>query len=1527
MRRRRDRKAAAAPISAAVALALLSSSALSAGSEGIDRPAPPPAAEQPAPPSTPQPQTAPDVFALTGVETAVERDQPEICAVFSKIPDPEQPVSGPTGGLIGLTAEEGEAAPVNLTRRGRSLCLGGLEHARRYRLTFSGDLRAVDGRMLGSGVDRTVETAERRPSLAFRDAGFLLSRVGDGRADGDLALRSINVATATVRLLRLTNVEGVERAYFEAGDPALVDRLAKDAKEVWSGAIALGPLRNRALTTPLPLTAVAGKLEPGVYVAAAEAEGERTRQWFIVSDLAVNTVTGDDGLLVFARSRASAEPMEGVTLKIANRDRSEAAVTRTGPDGLARIDSAQLAGAGERTPQVLLARRGADVAVVELSGPRNALGVEADENPFQRSRLDAFIGLDRPVYAPGDTLNAVALLRDTDGREAAGEKLIAELRRPDGAPAARLPLTDDAAAAGGGYAFSLRLPGAAQSGDWRLSLHEEADGEEVGAATLRVSDARPLGLTLALDAAVDFPGEREAAPPDARPAPDARPTVRLNLHVAAANGRPVAGMSGQVYVAARRPQTDLPQFPGYVFSQDLPPGERKLLGSFTADAQGRATLQLPLPDGLPFRSAFDARIEAEAQVAGAPAARAEILLPYRPRPVAVGLRPRFEGPGAPDGATVAFDVVAVDGASGRPVEVKGLTYELVREETAFEWFDNQGRWDYRQAVRDRVTAGGALDVGTGGPAVISEPVGAGRYRLEARDPATGAVASHRFAAGWWMSPQAGARPDRVEVTAIRPGARAEGKAWVFVRPPYAGEVLILVADQRVRRAETRAIGPDGAFIEIPADYGARGGAHVAAVAFAAPDPAYRGPPRRAAGSAWLPSLDGPHRLTTTLEAVPATDSAPAQIKLRALNSRKEGGAAEPIHAVAALLPADAAENAFGDPVRRFFGEQPLGVSVRDIYGKLISPPDRKAEREESAARPVVAVKPGALWLSDILHLNADGETVVTVVPPPGTPAGAYRVTVLTWDATAMGRAETTLTLPTGAPPVPGPTRPFVSAPTGWRRDRVIDIPANGDAPRPDFPAGPALLLTEAAALPDLDLGEAAGKQINPLPPLGAQAAAARLIGLASLRLPGFERDRAAAAALDELLAMQRPDGAFSAWSPTGAADPWLTAYALDALNRRRRSDGDAPDPAVAAAVGVAESAARDWLRRWWDGCRTDPANLSSCVYALAMLTEAKKLDAGAVAFFAEGFALQLPSELARAHLAAAWDNVGDRRQTEAALARVAGGRRVDAVTRDQHGSAVRDHGSAVRDHGSAVRDAAAAVAVMAERRAGADMLTAAVQRLQRTRAATFFLSEQEAAWLLSAARALTPPGAATPGLILPPATGGLMSPPATGETPVLRNGEAAPARFSLLLPADDAADPAAGKLTQRLTDLTGRDADPAATAPGDALAVTFEATFEPEDRPRLLRLSARPPDNTQALTAPAPITEDDKTDKPAVEALRSRTDASGVTAVILVPPGVGKVKLSYLLRVVGPGPATGGGAVIESLGRGGRVGRLISRGG
>lgn len=1473
MSQSRDRKKRAQSWRARLLTLLIAAAAVppvvapAGASEGMDRPAP----NLPAQP----PPADPDAFTLTGLEASSERDAPELCAHFSQTPDPEQPAAN----LAALTTEDGTPVAVNLSRRGRSLCLGGLEHGKRYRVALAGELKAINGRTLGEAVDRWATVAERRQSLAFRDAGFLVTRTGDGRSDGDLALRSVNVAAASLRLLRLADVDGLERAYFEAGDPALVDRLAKDAKEVWSGAIALGPLRNRPLNTPVPLEAVAGKLEPGVYVAVAQAEGgdERTQQWFIVSDLGVITVTGEDGLLIFARSRATASPLEGVSLKVAARDRSEAAVTRTAADGLARIDAAQLAGVNERAPQVLLARRGANVAVIELSGPRNALGVEADDHPFQRSRLDAFVGVDRPVYAPGDTVRAAALLRDTEGREAAGESLTVELRRPDGALHHREVLTD---AGGGGYVFSIRLPETAQAGDWRLSLHEEAGGEAVGDANLRVDDARPLGLNLTLEAAAVSGGGGDGG--DAGAAP---PSLRLNMRVLTAAGRPAAGVAGQVFVSARRPAADNPAFPGYSFAQDLPPGERKLIGGFVADAEGRAALDVAFPDGLPRHSAFDAVVEAEATVAGAAAARAQAVAAYRPRHLAIGLRPRFEGAGAPDGATVAFDVVAMDGATGKAVEARGLVYELTREESAFEWFENQGRWDYRMAARDRHAAGGALDVGTGGPAVISEPVGAGRYRLEVRDPVSGAVASHRFVAGWWMSPQAGARPDRVEVTAIRPGPRAEGKAWVFIRPPYASEVLILVADRRVRRAETRAIGPDGAFIEIPAEYGARAGAHVVAVAFASPDPAYRGPQRRAAGSVWLPAAGGPRRLPAAATAEPPEGSG-GEMVLRLT----VGDAARPpqgqAHALAAFLPAGAADDALGDPTQSFFGEQPLGVSLRDVYGKLISPPPRRAGERDSA-RAADGRRPGALWISPVHSLDEAGAAMLRT-PPLAAPPGDYRIVVLAWDEVAMGRAEARLTLAgsEAAPIAPSPAPP---PPPPWRRIWSGEVSPGAEAPPAAGDDGRGLWLVEPVASPDLDLAEAASRAWTTPPPVGAHAAAARLMAVAALAADGGFNGRAARVALDELSAMRRPDGAIAAWSPAGPADPWLTAFAIDAVERWRRGLNQSAD-GLAADVQLADimvADARNWLRRWWDGCWSDAGNLSACAYALALLTGDKKLDGGAVGFFADGFAAQLPSELARAHLAVAFDNVGDRRQAEAAFARVAGGRRVDAAT---------------RDFGSATRDAAAAAALLAERKAPADAVNAAAARLQRTRATAYALSDQESAWLLTAARALAAQHLSDfrPTLTTSP-----------------RNPLPIAARFSLLGSAAAADGEEGGSLALRVTDLSGRSVDPATVTAGDFVAVEATAVFPAEDRPRVMRFAATTRGGMQAITPPAAAGGGG--DKNAASLLRGRVDQVGAAAAVAAPPGVGVIKITWLVKANGPGEVS---ATLEAMERGGRTLRL-----
>ena len=77
----------------------------------------------------------------------------------------------------------------------------------------------------------------------------------------------------------------------------------------------------------------AGQLDPGVYVMAARPAGDgaianddddgggtRATQWFIVSDFGLTAFTGMDGVHVFLRSLASAEPLAGVEVRLLARE-------------------------------------------------------------------------------------------------------------------------------------------------------------------------------------------------------------------------------------------------------------------------------------------------------------------------------------------------------------------------------------------------------------------------------------------------------------------------------------------------------------------------------------------------------------------------------------------------------------------------------------------------------------------------------------------------------------------------------------------------------------------------------------------------------------------------------------------------------------------------------------------------------------------------------------------------------------------------------------------------------------------------------------------------------------------------------------------------------------------------------------------------------------------------------------------------------------------------------------------------------
>jgi hypothetical protein len=1021
---------------------------------------------------------APPGFRVTAVEVAAERDQPQACFTFSGRLDKAE-----GAGYARFVEVTPAPASFTVVARDATLCVEGLTHGAAYAITLQQGLPGADGNRLETAEHRDVAVPNRAPSLAFRGAGYILPRIGP---EG-LPLRSINVDSAHLRVLRITDRNLVEKIYAGKVSQTLSDwdigeMVEKAGSSVWQGQLPIAGARNVPVVTPFPIEAVLGGLEPGVYLAiaepdapagtpsgtdvkgaeakgtdvkgadvkgtdvkGAEVKGDTARtetaragkasQWFVVSDLGLTSFVGDDGLMVFARSLTSAQPVAGVELHLLARNGKEQASRVTGNDGIARFEAEVARKSGDDTAQALFAYgAGGDFSFLDLAAPgfdlidRGAAG-RATPGPF-----DAFLYTERAIYRPGEAVAVTALLRNADVVAVPGRSLILKLWRPDGFEAG-LRTVEDAGA--GGATASFALPDTAVHGVWSVTAHLEDGAPAVGRVEFTVHNfLRPrLDFTLSAShpALVAAPAAANPTPAAAQGGP-ATPNGAVTGAVAAANavtidgrylfGAAAAGLPGELSLILRPAEAPFPGHDGFRFglAQEKFVPVRTELPGFTTNGAGKATVELPatrLPESShPLEAVIRGTIF---DIGGQPVTR-DLVLPVQHQPFAIGLHPRFENGAVPEGATAGFEVIAV-AADGTSLDMPGLSYELYEEDYDYRWFEANGRWDYETVVRDHRVTGGTLAVVAATPAVIEEPVAAGRYRLEVFDPRSGVASSVRFAAGWWVTPAAGNQPDKVEVTVMLPRYHGGEVARVYVRPPYDSQVLIAVADRSVRRTFTQQIGEKGAFLDIPVDAAWTAGVTIIATAYGAVDAAQKTAPPRAIGVGWLAVDPAPHTLDVKLDA-PATGE-PGRPLTVGVTVRDAAGAPLPADDTAWLTLAAVDESvlqltdqSMPDPVGYYLGQRRVGVELRDVYGRLLEPGDtdkaaaRAGPPEKRRLRQIPSLPdrdaPVASLFSGIVRVDADGTAKVPLALPEFD--GRLRLMAVAWTGTRLGHAEATVTV-------------------------------------------------------------------------------------------------------------------------------------------------------------------------------------------------------------------------------------------------------------------------------------------------------------------------------------------------------------------------------------------------------------------------------------------------------------------------------------------------------------------------------------
>jgi len=943
-----------------------------------------------------------NAFRVQGVDVEANSARPKICLRFTDKLSKNRQLHYEDYLVIK------PATDIEASAHARKLCLEGVDHGQTYEITVRPGVPSAEGEKTRNAETFTSTVEDREPSLGFRGATYVLPQAGTQY----LPLTSVNLNSARLKLLRINDRNLTQQINDRRITKTLsgydIRTIAKESGElVWEGELAIEKVLNQEVTTAIPMAEILTKTKPGIYVISAERTDEkvgryqdRAAQWLVVSDLGLSTFTGNDGLHVFVRSLDDARPRAGVELRLYSRNNTKLGQALTDENGYAGFDPGLLRGSGGREAAALMAYGAqGDFNFLDLTGPAFDLtdrGVAGRETP---GPVDVFLYTERGVYRPGETVQLMALMRDSRGYALPNLPLTLKIIRPDQVEVQRPTLTESAL---GGYHHRIPLPGNARTGAWTVSAFTDPDAKPVGRITFQVEDFVPQTLKLELDT------QAKALQP-------ANP-IAIALNGRFLYGAPAANLKAEAEVVLREDNDPYPTHAGYQFGlvQDSWNAKQYPVDLVGTDGEGKARINLRLTETPDISKPLKAVLRVSLFEPGGRPVNRTLERPYRYQPFAVGIKPQFDDGTVQIGAEAKFSVIAVD-PLGQPLAVNKLRYELIREDYEYYWYYVDNRWDYKLIIRDStVLESKTLNITAQQPAVVSKAdLDWGAYRLEVFDTDTGVASSVRFRVGWYSGPSKGDTPDQLKITLDKPRYRNGETAQVHIKAPFAGEVLLTVAGERLWTTRNLSLPAEGMTLELPIkdDWGP--GVYLTATAFRpAVNPKQRGP-GRAIGVTWLELDPQPRTLDITLQA--PTELRPRQtVELPVTVT----GAVpdQPVYLTLAAVDEgilQLTDFASPNPVDYFLGKRKLGMDLRDLYGKLIESSGRPgqlrvgggAQSRNLDSSGVRTVKTVALF-SGPLQVDAQGQARAPLQLPDFN--GELRLMAVAWDQNRVGHADTPL---------------------------------------------------------------------------------------------------------------------------------------------------------------------------------------------------------------------------------------------------------------------------------------------------------------------------------------------------------------------------------------------------------------------------------------------------------------------------------------------------------------------------------------
>ncbi|MCV0427337.1 MAG: alpha-2-macroglobulin family protein [Roseibium sp.] len=932
------------------------------------------------------------------VDHQVDSDSvtPRICLIFSQ--------KLPLGEDLSPYVSVKGAGNLSIETEGNQICADGLEHGARYQVTARSGLPAADGEKLEKSANLSIYVRDRSPSVHFLSRSYVLPSGGKPT----IPIISVNTSEIEAGIYRVGNrsVADVLRdnRFLRQLDSYQADQIEDELGEkVWSGIVETENQLNQDITTAIPLSETGIELKPGIYAMTARAKSDReTRwggslatQWFLVSDLGLTALTGNNGISANIRSLSSAQALEGVSVRLLAVNNEVLAETSTDTDGFAQFAAGLIRGRGGKAPGVLVAETGeGDYSFLDLRKPAFDLSDRGVEGRPAPGPLDVFAWTDRGIYKAGETVHTQALLRNATATAQENFPLTFVFNRPDGVEHARFTVEDNGL---GGHLHDLNLSQSAQQGIWSWNIYADPKGRALAQETFLVEDYQPERVDFELKSdAVSF---SRAAP------------TNVSLDAKFLYGSPASGQSleGDILV---KPVRTLKAFPGYQFGlegQETYSQRGAIPSGLKTDKAGKLSFEVKLPELPETTLLYEGDLIARLVEAGGRYVERHLDLPVALDSPRIGIKPAFDG-GVDEGGPADFSMIVV-GVNGQERSATDLSWTLSKIDRRYQWYRLDGRWSFEPITSSRRVASGSIDFKAGQPARLSLPVEWGEYRLDIQGSGDLQTASSvNFNAGWYTADATSETPDYLDVGLDKASYRPGETAKLRLKPQMPGVAVVNVVSGGLIASQVVEVAGDETEVDIPVsdDWGA--GAYITASLYRPMDLQEKRMPSRAIGLSWLQVDPGDRVLEVELAAptriLPETR---LEVPVRLANLEQGEKAFLTVAAVdVGILNLTGFETP--DPDNWYFGQRRLGTDIRDLYGQLIDRMAGALGRVRSGGdamgmrleAPPPDEEPVALF-SGLVEMGPDGEALVTFDVPAFN--GALKLMAVAWTKDGVGHAD------------------------------------------------------------------------------------------------------------------------------------------------------------------------------------------------------------------------------------------------------------------------------------------------------------------------------------------------------------------------------------------------------------------------------------------------------------------------------------------------------------------------------------------